>query len=169
LTLWNQSPRPELLCIRRKRRGQGRMIGLGPAHRSGAFSAPGPPTRGGLLSVVVLGQSLLLLLHGGPDERDGRSRELCQSSGSPCTAVTAPTGRVEASSRCPLWGIKRTSLGERVMSAPDPKRTSRGLKSRSATVSCWRAILSAPARETPKLIQNNSGLRQGLAGTPAAG
>src|SRR5215471_6072065 len=44
----------------------------------------------------------------------------------------AQTGHVEPSSRCPLSGVKRTLSSDGVMSAYDPKRTWRGLKSRSA-------------------------------------
>src|SRR5262249_31510625 len=55
----------------------------------------------------------------------------------------------EASSRCPLSEAKRTWLRKRVMSAPDPKRTFTGPKSRSAAVSrriaC--AIVWAAAQE----------------------
>ena len=74
--------------------------------------------------------------------------------------------------KCPLWEAKRTLLGERVMSAPDPKRTWAGSKSRSATVSC-RAIVcyagSTGGPAAPAPIQNNSGLAQGLACLSAAG
>ena len=43
--------------------------------------------------------------------------------------------RSEHSKPCPLLGVKRTLLSERVMSAFDPKRTLAGLKSRGAAVS----------------------------------
>jgi hypothetical protein len=48
--------------------------------------------------------------------------------------LLAQSGHVESSSRCPLSGVKRTWLGERVRSAVDPKRTKVGLKCRSAVV-----------------------------------
>jgi hypothetical protein len=55
------------------------------------------------------------------------------------------------------------------LSAYDPKRTSRGLKSCSAAAPGVSAILSVEAQETARThpIQNNSGLPQGLAGPRA--
>ena len=46
--------------------------------------------------------------------------------------LLAQSGHTDMSALCPLSGVKRTWLGERVMSASDPKRTKAGLKSRSA-------------------------------------
>jgi len=37
--------------------------------------------------------------------------------------LLAQSRQIEMSAVCPLWGVKRTLLGERVMSVPDPKRT----------------------------------------------
>ena len=47
-------------------------------------------------------------------------------------ALLAQSGHAGRVAQCPLSGVKRTWLGERVMSASDPKRTKAGLKSRSA-------------------------------------
>src|SRR5262245_57015342 len=56
--------------------------------------------------------------------------------------LLAQSGQIETSAVCPLSGVKRTLLGERVMSAPDPKRTWSALKARIAAASCrhdWHA------------------------------
>jgi hypothetical protein len=89
------------------------------------------------------------------------------------------------------YGTKRTNRRKIVMSAlrgkadmgrctvpiisaaSDPKRTSRGLKSRSAAVSwcivCAIVWMAAPEGRHAPQIQNNSGLSQGLGGPSAAG
>jgi len=61
--------------------------------------------------------NLLLLLPGGPGERDGRSCALCQSSGSPCTAMTPRTGTCRGKLAMSALGGKRTSPMDSVMSA----------------------------------------------------
>src|SRR5262245_49643513 len=50
--------------------------------------------------------------------------------------LLAQSGHARRVSRCPLLGVKRTLARCRLMSAPDPKRTKIGLKSRSAAGSC---------------------------------
>src|SRR5262249_56381305 len=51
--------------------------------------------------------------------------------------------------RGPLSAAKRTLPNKRVMSASDPKRTKTGLKSRSAAVSCRRAMFWVSAWRRP--------------------
>src|SRR5262249_13145314 len=57
----------------------------------------------------------------------------------------------------------------RSTAGPSPLRAYEGPKSRTAAVSCRRAILWGTGLAAPKLIQNNSGLPQGLSDLPAAG